>query len=116
MIEFKTLEVQGEKKRICIISSGTPPKTGIFFDMNRQQRRAMVYAQPVERLMYKIEKLRKTMREAGIKGNELPAMPKFNSRKVLSGYMSELKELFRNYLAFQQVLSALEGEPVEEGW
>lgn len=41
-------------------------------------------------LVEKVHELRKEMKKAGIK---LPTMPRFNSRKVLSGHKSQLHRL-----------------------
>jgi len=80
------MTVEMHKGRIMGISSKTPPKQE-FPNMNREQRRRLIYRGTVGKLLYRIKELRKDMIEAGIKP---PHPPRYRNTKYLSGYMSRL--------------------------
>lgn len=65
------------------VSSRTPR----IANLNRQQRRALIYTSKGQRLAAAVTALRKEMHAAGIKTTP----PKFTGRKRLSGYMGALK-------------------------
>ncbi len=88
MIQFET--VGGKRK--MVVSSRTPSKSEHPY-MNRWQRRRLIYASPIERLMVKIDDLRSFMIQMGVKK---VTPPRFMNKKYLSGYMSRLVMQARN--------------------
>ena len=86
MVKFIKMKTKTGFKTQTTVTSKTIPH-GLYGKINRKQRRAAIFAQPVKRLLNRIEHLRGQMIEAGI--DTMPK-PKFNNKKYLSGYMSKL--------------------------
>lgn len=83
------IEKDGKKK--LVVASKTPSKSR-YQDLNRQERRAIIFKNPVKRLLEDILEIREAMKEA-----EIPTipMPKFKNKKVLSGYKSKLISIIK---------------------
>lgn len=86
MIRFMKFKTSTGFKTETMVESKTLRK-GAYPHLNRSRRRAAIYAQPVRRLLYKIQDLRLEMISSGIE--PLPYPKSFN-RKYLTGYMSQL--------------------------
>ena len=80
-----TINKEGKLK----VTSKTPRIAGL----NRKQRRHLVYRGKIHRLLIRILELRKDMVLAGIR--KIPKLPKGRNKNVLSGHMSQLKQLGR---------------------